>query len=358
MRSHKLPSHPLAVLPRPLQAVVSAALALGLFLLPAMASASVPSDQTLSQLPQLVPPPIEGLRMPDLLQPLIVSVDSPANHVVTRPSAFDGVAKLNITTAVGGVGCSGTLLADNLHILTAAHCLDGNDDGLADVTSLTATFYLSGGPVVRSGAGYTLAPGWNGDFIHGADLGIITLASAAPVSGYGIYTDVNSIGFVATLAGYGRQGTGNTGYQSGTFGTLRTGSNRMDTVWGDITGTPFAFDFDDGTTARDTIGNLTSLPPDLGLGTAEALIAPGDSGGPSFLDGLIVGVHSFVGTFGAPYDLDSGLNGTFGELGGDTRVAAYSGWINGMLSPVPEPQLPVLFAAGLALLYWRTRRPT
>jgi hypothetical protein len=39
---------------------------------------------------------------------------------------------------------------------------------------------------------------------------------------------------------------------------------------------------------------------------------------------------------GATSDIDGSLNQSFGEFGADTRLSAYSGWIDGQLS-VPEP---------------------
>lgn len=312
----------------------------------------------LGTLPAQTLPPVvalDYLPLPVLAQPLIVSVDDPANHVVSPPSPFDGVARLTVGTAAGTFGCSGTLLSGGRHLLTAAHCLDGNGDGSADVSSFSATFNLASGPLTLGGASYALAPGWTGDFGDGADLGIVTLAATAPLAGYGIHSDTSSIGFVADIAGYGYRGFGATGYVSYTFGTLRAGENRMDLYW-NLPGLPFAYDFDDGSAARDTIGNLAPGYDDLGQGLGEVLIAPGDSGGPSFLNGKIVGVHSFGASFDEPFDLDGLLNGTFGELGGDTRVAAYAGWVNSFLTPVPEPETYALFAAGLLLLAWRARR--
>jgi len=63
-------------------------------------------------------------------------------------------------------------------------------------------------------------------------------------------------------------------------------------------------------------------------------------------------VHSFGATYGMPWDIDNFLNSTFGELGGDTRVAEVAGWIDSLLYvPVPVPGAVYLFASGLAS--WR-----
>ena len=52
----------------------------------------------------------------------IVSIDSPANHVVASGTGYDGVVEITMVDAGGNeyLG-SGTLLSDGRHILTAAH---------------------------------------------------------------------------------------------------------------------------------------------------------------------------------------------------------------------------------------------
>ena len=210
------------------------------------------------------------------------------------------------------------------------------------------TFNLSGGQATFYGASYFVYPQWDGNVSDGNDIAIIRLSTSVPVSGYQIFTDKNFMGGgIAELAGYGISGTGATGSKSSLypFGTLRMGENKLDTVW-NIAGNPFAFDFDDGTVRRDTIGNLTlGLLRDLGTGDNEVMTAPGDSGGPSFIDGQIAGIHSFGATLGKPFDVDNTLNSSFGELGGDTRVAFYADWINGTV--VPEPATLFLLGSGL-----------
>jgi hypothetical protein len=219
------------------------------------------------------------------------------------------------------------------------------------------TFYLSGGPVTYDGASYFVYPGWNGNFEDGNDIAIIRLStSVSGVSGYSIFTDNNFMGgAIAQLAGYGLSGYGSTGTNESAypFGTLRMGQNKLDTVW-NIPGNPFAFDFDDGTRRRDTIGNLIRGLRDLGTGDYEVMTAPGDSGGPSFINGQIVGIHSFGATFGRPFDVDNNLNSSFGELGGETRVAFYADWIRSTM--VPEPTTIILIGSGLILVVGLRKR--
>jgi len=282
--------------------------------------------------------------------PLIVVADIPAAHVVSAPSWLDGVAKLTITRANGTFGCSGTLIGAGDWVLTAAHCLAG-------ATSATVSFAQASGAPILSAASFLVHSSWNGGLENGGDLGLIRLAATAPasVTRYDLLrdADIETIA-TATLAGYGISGNGNTGSNSASygFGTLRSGLNRLDTVYDFIPGSPFAYDFDNGLTAQDAIGQITDgLLQDLGFGNDEVLTAPGDSGGPSFAGTLLAGVHSFGATVGPPIDIrDNFVNGNFGELGGDTRVAFYSSWIDAAITPVPEPAVRVTLLAGLAFL--------
>jgi secreted trypsin-like serine protease len=96
------------------------------------------------------------------------------------------------------------------------------------------------------------------------------------------------------------------------------------------------------------------LYTDTGYRDLEIGIAPGDSGGPGFIDGKIAGVHSFgftyfCGGFTNAPDATCGLDSSFGEMSGDARVSSYAGWIddqvaNGVDTPIPEP-LPAAAAA-------------
>ena len=77
------------------------------------------------------------------------------------------------------------------------------------------------------------------------------------------------------------------------------------------------------------------------------MVSHGDSGGPSFLANLVVGVHSSIGYVVPDTDIDSTLfNASFGEIFGDTRVGPSAEWIESVLTPEPGPF--VLFGLGLA----------
>src|SRR5690606_2556212 len=68
-----------------------------------------------------------------------------------------------------------------------------------------------------------------------------------------------------------------------------------------------------------------------GLGQDEGLIAPGDSGGPAFIDGQIAGIASYIASLSRDNihpDIDRTINSSFGELGFWQRVSHYQQWID------------------------------
>jgi hypothetical protein len=230
---------------------------------------------------------------------------------------------------------------------------------------------FNNGADTYTATGISLAPGWTGDYQDGADLALIHLETIASLTGYDILRDQTYSGAIEML-GYGYGGTG-AGYTAPSFGTLRSAENSYeggDAFWVFDSGNPdaYAFDFDNGTAARDALCVVLYGPGtpysaahpecNTGLGSGrEGMFGPGDSGGPSFarIDDrlLIVGVHSFNATFFASGgDVDNLLNGTFGELGGDTRVGAYAEWI----TSVPEPASIWLFASAAFVLAAILRR--
>lgn len=286
-----------------------------------------------------------------MVSPLLTTVGNPANYKVDPATGYDGVARLIVTFSSGTYGGSGVLLKGGRYLLTAAHMVN---DGTGLASSFSASFFTAGGTLNVTGTQYYLPSGWNGNYMNGYDIALVRLSSpVTSIQGYDIYRD-NALGSAGNLSGYGRGGTGYTGYASNSdpFGTLRSGENRYEAYWGDIGGNPYAYDFDNGTAAQNTLA-LFGLVSDLGLGSYEVLSAPGDSGGPTFIDGKIAGIHSFGASFGHSYgDIDDVLNGTFGEVGGDTRVSYFTDWIDATTAaaPVPLPGTVLLLAPGLAVL--------
>jgi secreted trypsin-like serine protease len=277
-------------------------------------------------------------------------------YLVQPGTGFDGVTKLIITRSDGTFGCSGSLIGNGSFVLTAAHCLT-DSVGRMVTSNVQATFNLTGGDQFYSSATFDVNPQWNGSLMHGGDLAIVQLASVVSgVQPYSIYRNSDGLGKTVTLVGYGESGPGTTGGVSGSFGTKRQGENEYDATWDGTTpilntvgqilplfvGSPFAFDFDSGSPSDNRLG-------DLGLGSLEVDIALGDSGGPSFYNGQIIGVHDFLySVTGIP------PTGRFGELAGDTQIANYQAWVDAVT--VPEPANFWLVGAGLLGLFVIRRR--
>ncbi len=285
--------------------------------------------------------------------------------IVVSGSNLD--AYLSAQTAVGfsnvpGAGqCSGSLLATGQHFLTAAHCILGYS-GNAQVT-----FTNSAGSSFRYTSSSMLAhPDFNpGAYQMGNDLAIITLAQVvdSSINRLGLYSGPgNEVGKVGTLIGYGRTGTGSTGGVPGTFGTRRQGENDIDVLVGNV----LYIDFDNGQAANNGI-----VGSSLGRGLAEAFSSFGDSGGPTLIDGQIAGILSFL-TRSAPMfiprtatDVNSTLDGSFGEVAGLTRVSRYLTWINqntlienALESEVPEPSTFIAGFLGVAFCLAKARNFT
>lgn len=305
---------------------------------------------------------------------LLTTVDPPSNHVVPAGGVFDGVGRLLTTTTSNQTFlCSSALLNSGRHLLTAAHCVTDNA-GIFDTASATVDFYGDSGTYTLNVGAVFLDPGWaasGGDLFSGTDIALLELTTMAPIeiTRYGLYNASDEVGQTFTKVGYGREGTGLTGFGSGTAGTKRQGQNEYDTagtppsLFGGISSNVLLYDFDNGNTANDAWG-LLGLP-DLGLGVNEVLAAPGDSGGPNFIAGMIAAVTSFGfrynfdcdGLPGGPVcspDIDGSLNGTYGEVGGDTRVSAYAASINAIIG-APTPSTLILMLAAAPFLLRRRR---
>lgn len=323
--------------------------------------------------------------LPDLFgsrQPLTGNNSAPADWRMTPGMGFDGVARLLFQTPLGGMVCSGTLLAGGTHVLTAAHCAD-------DFSAMTIQFgvYNDVARATRGVAQTHLHPGWTGTLGVGADIALLKLdAPVLDIQGFRISTR-NDLGKDFLIMGYGTTTVGSSAVNShwGDWGYGHWGRNTADvlgsvfnhTLWGDAPspwGEEYVADYDsvlDGD-RHNTLQRIANAygsgawSSGTGLGNEEALIAGGDSGGPDFVwsgsEWLISGVHSWgwqicPDAWGC--DLSKSNAASWGDLSGSTAVFSHAAWIQGITSAVPEPQPGSLLLCGLLALglLQRQRRP-
>lgn len=271
--------------------------------------------------------------------------DSQYINLANQPQ-FAAVGKVFTSTSAG----SGTVIANGWWVLTAAHVVAG-----APVSSIS--FQI--GASTYTAQNVFIHPSYPGGPLPTADIALIELS--APVAGVTpaqIYTGTNEIGKHGHSVGYGLTGTGTDGFITNTYGTKRAMRNIIDLIIfpnGTISpnGTILLSDFDSPAGTNNSLGPWGSSATPLDL---EGMGAPGDSGGPVFIEegGIwyIAGVHSFISDPGPPAG-NNQADARYGDILGSTRVSSYAGWIN---STVPEPASMTALAIGLIGLLARRRR--
>jgi len=197
-------------------------------------------------------------------------------------------------------GCTATLISPT-HVLTAAHCADGLLD--------TEGRFIINNTTYQS-TNITLHPDWRG-FLLGQDgdndLAIIELSQAVPgIAPSPILRNAPSVGDDLILVGFGAGGDGDTG-SDGTFGTKRVGTTPIDSLTSEL----IFWSFDDN---------------------SESNTAPGDSGGPAFLE--IDGQTFIAGVTSGGFKADASI----GDFSFDTRIDAYQQWIESITGPLDVPQ--------------------
>ncbi|NUQ63995.1 MAG: trypsin-like serine protease, partial [Pirellulales bacterium] len=251
-----------------------------------------------------------------------ISVDNPDYHVVLPGTMYDGVGVVDTPLGSG----SGTLLMSGNHVLTAAHVVDGSP-----AAGIFVTFETPNGITSIQASRVYVHPDYNGDpFFDGNDIAVIELVAQAPpeVHRFDIYRADDELTKVGDKFGYGMSGTGDVGQQF-SDGLMRTGQNRYDALGSSLgmSDNLLAYDFDNGLPQNDAFGQVRGLN-DLGLGRFEVMTAPGDSGGPTFINGLIGGVTTGRASVPGSHDVIPGYQSSFGDFGLDTRVSSYADWID------------------------------
>ncbi len=285
-----------------------------------------------------------------------------STYTVSYNTVADGVNLSGVVEVGSSVGtCTGELLSDDMSILTAAHCLLPNYGTGVLPTNVQVFFNYPGcgdypycnGTYDISTSNIFLDPTWISDGENpalGNDLVVLRLSAPAPsfATGYSLFTgDLNSIDLSTPVevVGVGISGLGQedgADYPPGNV--MRQGeANYVGTCASD----PVL-----GSDCSDSYNLLGLFSANSPLSN-QVEIAPGDSGGPTFYNGQLIGVHEFT-------DCSDGTACSISDPGsywGDTYVGGTNAsWIESVEVSVPEPATVVLLAMGLAGLVFLARR--
>lgn len=326
----------------------------------------------------------------------------------TANSPFSGVVSIFIEMESGGFICTGAAL-NKRHILSAAHCVDENDQGktinLADPNNNVRVVFNSDGTrndiitaqkvdIHPDYDGFNVCPDGSTGCVND-DVAIIELDRDIPegTKTYDLFSgqvfDTLNLasqgggdGSLFTMVGYGTRGDGYSGYYtndgdaagSPDFFSKLVGMNIVDAISFDDDGSGQAevwhADFDGTYTDNDDLfGDGAGVEHDFdffcdvyGICSSwlpegiEANIGGGDSGGPSFVYNALIDTYEIAGinTFGAR--TSPVAPGAYGDRFGGILMNPYANWIAAQVSQIPTPGSIMLFGLALAGLATARRK--
>ena len=220
----------------------------------------------------------------------------PDSRYVEYGRAFSTyTARFKGTAADGRTHSATAVLIAPRWALTAAHVAEGCDG---------VTLRYSGDRSQSIGK-VVLHPEW-GNKIGYADIALLQADDDFGLDFYPPLSEGGEVGRVASVAGYGVTGPLSYGHRLAD-GQLRAGTQVVDRI-----------------ERNCLICDLTRRGSVLEYG-----IAPGDSGGPLFVDGKLAGINSYTAS------PRSYTRSQYGEESGHTRVAMYREWIRGVIDANP-----------------------
>jgi hypothetical protein len=254
------------------------------------------------------------------------------------------------------IGCTGALIATN-KALTAAHCLDANRDGTPDFATNKLEFgfgnnlFSPANIFAANVKSVALDPLWSSVssiYSNTYDMAILTLSGAilnktpAVLLGNGVspYQSGNDLlRYTGVMVGYGQQGDGNGDPIN--WGSITPQSRLAATNYIDSGGADqIVVDFDNINGTTNSTGDST-----YPRGMLEGSPCSGDSGGPLFVNGYIVGVLSGgINSFGVPCQY--GTVSAWAPVGNSNNINFLRS--QGGVVVVPEPPVLLLLLTGLA----------
>ena len=284
-----------------------------------------------------------------------------STYTVSSNTIADGVNLSGVVEISSPVGtCTGELLSDDVSILTAAHCLLPQDSSTGVLPSSVQVYFNYPGCTGYPGCGVGaynvptsnmfLDPTWIADgenLAEGNDLAVLQLTAPAPAfaTGYTLFTgDSIDLSTPVEVVGVGDSGLGqidDADYPYGPY--VRQGeSNYVGTC---------ASNHVLGSDCMDANNLIAQFSASSQLSN-QVEIAPGDSGGPTFYDGQIIGVHEFTDCALSNCPINNP-----GSYWGDTYVGGTNAaWIESVEASVPEPATFLLMAIGFGGLFFIRRR--